>query len=57
MVDFTPDVMKLSDDQSHVYSEFQFEKYREIRKLNTPVIPLPRVSYFWVTFDILCISF
>ena len=34
MVDFTPDIMKLSDDQSHVYSEFQFEKYREIRKLN-----------------------
>ena len=46
MVDFTPDIMKLSDDQSRVYSEFQFEKYRKIRKLNTPVIPLPRVSYF-----------
>ena len=32
MLDFTPDVMKLADDQSRVYSEFPFEKYRKIKK-------------------------
>lgn len=47
MVDFTPDGMKLlMIKESYVYSEFQFEKYREIRKLTPPIIPLPRVSYF-----------